>query len=74
MTINNFGDYVGAVSNYIEKEYDADQFVNLTDDEKWSIRNIIETDYHYDNHINNSANNVINYLKSNRNLIKEKNK
>ena len=65
--INNFGDYVGAVADYIEKEYNPDDFQNLNDDEKWTIRTMLESHYHYDNAVSNASNDIIHYLRSSRN-------
>jgi len=63
---SSWGDYVGYVADYIEQEYDPDEFTRLTDDEKWTIRSMIEASYHYDNAASNVATNIIDYLRTNR--------
>jgi len=68
--INNFGDFVGAVADYIEKEYDPDEFQNLSDNEKWTIRSMIDAHYNRHDSVSNVANVVINYLRLSRQYIK----
>lgn len=68
---SSWGDYVGYVADYIEQEYDATEFSHLTIDEKWTIRNMI--DAHYFNHssVSNASSDIIDYLKSSRQWMKD---
>lgn len=68
---SSWGDYVGYVADYIEQEYDVTEFSHLTVDEKWAIRNMI--DAHYFNHssVSNASSDIIDYLRSSRQWMKD---
>lgn len=62
-----FGDFIGQVSDYLESEYDPDEFINLTTDEKWTIRSMIEGEYYKNNCVSNVTSEIVDYLRKNRN-------
>ena len=66
MKTDTLGDFIGRVSDYLENEYDPNEFINLTIDEKWTIRSMIENEYHKNNCISNVTNQIVNYLRNNR--------
>ncbi len=72
MKNKSLGAFVGAVSEYIDKEYNPDEFLNLTTDEKYTIRTMIEDHYYHDGCVSNVANNIINYLRASRFWSKKK--
>ena len=64
---NNFKQYINRVAEYIDDEYGGfDNDGVMTEDEKHTIKNIIMTHYENDDSINNAANEVIAYLRTNR--------
>lgn len=65
---NNRNKYISKIADYIDLEYDGfDNDGAMTDDEKHTIKNIIMTHYENDDSINNAANEIILYLRKNRN-------
>lgn len=63
---STLGDFVGKIIQYLENEYDPNEFTNLTLDEKWTIRTMIEGEYHKNNCVSNITSKIIDYLRTNR--------
>lgn len=63
--------YMYKVSDYISAEYGGlEQDCNLSDDEKYTVKNIIVSHFQVQDSINNAANNVMAYIKDNRAWMK----
>lgn len=64
---NSLNEYSLRVADYIEMEYgDFDSDEVMTDDERFTIRNIMMSCYDANDSINNAANMIMEYLKKNR--------
>ena len=64
---NNLNEYAIKVADYIEMEYGGfDSDVVMTDDERFTVRNIMMGCYDANDSINNTANMIMEYLKKNR--------
>lgn len=64
---NSLNEYSLKVADYIEMEYGGfDSDMVMTDDEKYTVRNIMVAHYDSNDSINNAANIVMTYLKKNR--------
>jgi len=69
-----FSDYLNAIADYIGLEYGSiDDGRPLSDDEKYTIRNIVHAHYEIDDSIANAANHIMDYLKTSRQWIDELN-
>lgn len=66
-------EYTNKVADYIDCEYEgaSEQLGSLTDDEKWTIRNMIHAHYEYEDSVNNIANNIMSYLAESREFMEE---
>jgi DNA-directed RNA polymerase subunit N (RpoN/RPB10) len=65
-------EYMSLVANYIENEYGPDEdFRELTLDEKYAIKRMLMSHFELDNSINNAASDVINYIRENREWMRE---
>lgn len=60
--------FLSRVSNYLFNEYNwgKQETLSLTQDEQYAISMIIKAHYESKNSINNSANDVINYIRRSR--------
>ena len=60
--------YTMAIADYIDAEYENEQsdLGKLTDDEKWTIRNMIVMHYECEDSVNNTANYIMSYLTESR--------
>lgn len=68
----SFADFMYAVADYIDMEYfDMEKEGRLSDDEKYTIKNIGKTHYESGDNISNTAFYVIRYLTESRNWTKE---
>lgn len=68
--------FTNHVTNYIDAEYgDSNDLITmqLSDDEKYTIKNILEAQYHAYDSPNNTANYIIHYLRESRNWAKDHN-
>lgn len=64
---NSFQQYVIKVADYIEMEYGGfDSDTVMTDDEKYTVRNILTAYHETNDSINNAANSVMIYLRKNK--------
>lgn len=69
---NAFKDYLMKVADYIDMEYGPDsEFFELTIDEKYAIKKMLEAHFSMQNSINNGASDVIAYIRDNRAWMKE---
>lgn len=60
--------YLDKVADYIDAEYGGfDSDVEMTDDEKYTIKTMMHHHYYSEDSINNAANEIIVYLRKNRN-------
>lgn len=69
-----FKDFVHDVATYIELEYNDTDFDAITDDERMTVKNILDAHYHFNDSTSNAANYVISYLKESRAWTKENTK
>jgi len=71
-----FTEYVDKVLFYMDNEYTKDTNVglgtsDLSDDEKYTIRSMVYHHYYKDNSPSNTANDIIDYLRVNKNWKEE---
>lgn len=66
-----FQDFVNEVADYIDAEYDNADIVDLNDDERITIRNILDAHYHFNDSVSNTATYVIRYLRESRSWLKD---
>ena len=69
-----FQDFTNDIADYVDSEYGSGNdlvMTTLTDDERYTIKNMLDAHYHLNDSINNAANYVIRYLRESRNWIKE---
>lgn len=61
-------EYTNKIADYIDDEYEGggEELGMLTDDEKWTIRNIVTMHYECSDSINNVANYIMSYLVESR--------
>jgi hypothetical protein len=65
-------EYMYKVADYISIEYgDLEQDGHLSDDEKYAVKNIMTAHYDDNDSINNTAANVVSYIRQNRAWMKE---
>jgi len=66
-------EYTNGIADYIDAEYDGanEELGSLTDDEKWTIRNIVTMHYESQDSINNTANYIMNYLEESRKFMND---
>ena len=63
----DFEKFTYKVADYIDYEYGgSDIHDGLTDDERYTIRNLLTAHYEFGDSINNVANHIINYLRKTR--------
>ena len=62
----SFQDFAHDVADYIDAEYDGADMINLNDDERATIKNMLDAHYNFDDSINNTANYVMMYLRESR--------
>lgn len=57
-------EYTNRIADYIDAEYDGSstKLGSLTDDEKWTIRNMIHAHYECEDSVNNTGNYLMAYL------------
>ena len=69
---DSFKDFMNAVADYIDNEYyDLKKENPLSDDEKYTIKNIVRTHYESGDNISNTAYYIFQYLTMSRQWIKE---
>jgi len=66
MKNDSLGEFIHKISDYLENEYNPDEFMYLTTDEKSTIRSMVKGEYFNNNCVNNVANKIIDYLRKNR--------
>jgi hypothetical protein len=69
-----FQDFTNDVADYIDSEYGSGNdlvMATLTDDERYTIKNMLDAHYHFNDSVNNTANYVIDYLRQTRNWTKD---
>lgn len=66
-------EYTNLIADYIDAEYDggASELGMLTDDEKYTIRNMIHMHYECGDSINNTANYMMSYLVESRQFLND---
>ncbi len=62
----SFKDFAHEVADYIDAEYDNADMINLNDDERMTIKNMLDAHYHFNDSVSNAANYVIRYLRESR--------
>jgi len=62
----SFKDFAHEVADYIDAEYDNADMINLNDDERATIKNMLDAHYHFNDSVSNAANYVIRYLRESR--------
>jgi len=57
-------EFTNRIADYIDSEYEgaSTQLGTLTDDEKWTIRNMIHSHYECEDSVNNTGNYLMTYL------------
>jgi hypothetical protein len=74
LVYNTLQEYLYGVADYIGLEYgDMENGTPLSDDEKYVIRQISVAHYEEQDSIANTANNIMEYLKTSRKWIEELN-
>jgi len=65
--------YTRAIADYIDDEYHNGQsdLGRLTDDEKWTIRNMIHLHHECEDSVNNTANYIMSYLVESRHFMND---
>jgi hypothetical protein len=66
-------DYTNKIADYIDDEYEggSKQLGMLTDDEKWTIRNMVVMHHECNDSINNVANYIMNYMIESRSFMND---
>ena len=69
----NLQEYTNRIADYIDAEYDKGQssLGQLTDDEKWTIRNMIQMHHECEDSVNNTANYLMSYLVESRQFLND---
>jgi hypothetical protein len=69
----NLQEYTNRIADYIDAEYDNGQssLGELTDDEKWTIRNMIQMHYECEDSVNNTANYIMSYIVESRQFMND---
>lgn len=69
----NLQEYTNRIADYIDAEYDgaSTQLGMLTDDEKYTIRNMIHMHYECEDSVNNTANYLMSYLVESRQFLND---
>jgi hypothetical protein len=69
----NLQEYTNRIADYIDAEYDKGQssLGKLTDDEKWTIRNMIQMHYECEDSVNNVGNYIMSYLVESRQFMND---
>jgi hypothetical protein len=71
----DFGHFMNCVAEYIEQEYlDLDLSSGFTDDERYTIKNIVTAHYEDGDVACNAANNVMCYLRTSREWMEKNEK
>lgn len=66
LTNNDFSVYAGKIADYIDMEYGGfDNDGAMSDDEKYTVKNIIVDNFNKLNSVNNAANDIMTYLRDN---------
>lgn len=66
---STFNQFMLFVADYIDSEYggnNSSELRNLTFDEKHTIKNILDVHYNNNDSVNNTANDIMNYLKQDK--------
>jgi hypothetical protein len=64
---NNLEKFTYKVADYIDHEYGGSDISDgLTDDERYTIRNLVTAHYEWNDSVSNVANHIINYLRKTR--------
>lgn len=66
-----FKKYLARIADYIDMEHGGIEEGYLTDDEKHTIKNIVQFHYANNDSVNNTANTIANYIKENRSWMKQ---
>jgi hypothetical protein len=61
----SFKDFAHDVADYIDAEYDGAD-ITINDDERMTIKNMLDAHYHFNDSVSNAANYVIRYLRESR--------
>lgn len=66
-------EYTNKIADYIDAEYEggASELGMLTDDEKYTIRNMIHIHYECEDSVNNIANYIMSYLVESRHFMND---
>ena len=66
-------EYTNRIADYIDAEYDgaSTKLGMLTDDEKYTIRNMIHMHYECEDSVNNTANYLMSYLVESRQFLND---
>ena len=66
-------EYTNRIADYIDAEYDgaSTKLGMLTDDEKYTIRNMIHLHHECEDSVNNTANYIMSYLVESRQFMKD---
>jgi hypothetical protein len=69
----NLQEYTNQIADYIDAEYDNGQssLGQLTDDEKYTIRNMIHLHHECEDSVNNTANYIMSYLVESRHFMND---
>ena len=69
----NLQEYTNRIADYIDAEYDKGQssLGQLTADEKWTIRNMIQMHYECEDSVNNVGNYIMSYLVESRQFMND---
>lgn len=65
--------YTNSIADYIDAEYEGggEELGSLTDDEKWTIRNMVVMHHECNDSINNVANYIMSYLVESRKFMND---
>jgi hypothetical protein len=69
----NLQEYTNQIADYIDDEYEgaSTKLGSLTDDEKYTIRNMIHMHYECEDSVNNTANYLMTYLVESRQFMND---
>ena len=69
----NLQEYTNQIADYIDAEYDGASIKlgSLTDDEKYTIRNMIHMHHECEDSVNNTANYLMSYLVESRQFLND---
>lgn len=64
MKYNSFGDYIGAIIDHIDNEYESSGlYGSLTNEEKDTIFSKLASHYNSNDSINNASSDIVNYIR-----------